>query len=146
MLTTLMAAASAAVPSSAAAGAANCQPDSPRLAECQQLSTCLTIGAGIFISVSAEEAVARTRQCLALDQRYVLVRNSSGRSDAVERTPPLRAAQSTFRVLYCLAVERAGQSDPQICEVRSTSRRRGGRRGGRAPDRGTREPRFTGRV
>lgn len=150
VLAALVAAGSAAVPSPAAAGAANCRQDSAQLAECQTLATCRLVGAGIFNYASAEEAVTFTRRCLGLDRRYRLADLSSGRSDAIERPRRLLNSQSELQALYCLAVRRAGQTDARICRARRSPTGRGsqggggGGGGGGAPDSGTREPSFTG--
>lgn len=141
-LVILMAAGSAAIPSSAAATAAACRSGSANEAECRTLATCYIIGAAVFNYAGDAEAVSWTRRCLALDRRYRLADRSSGRLDARERSKRLRAPQSTFRSLYCLAVRRAGRPEPRVCRVRATSpRRRGGRR---SPDSGTRDPTLTG--
>ena len=143
VLVVLMAACAAAIPSSAAAGA-SCRDSSAHFAQCQTLETCYVVGAAIFNESSAQEAVTWSRDCLATHRRYSLRTVSSGRADAFRRARRLRAYQSTFRSLYCLALRRAGQRDRRICEIRRSGNGRRGGGGGRAPDRGADSPSLTG--
>src|SRR5687768_2601157 len=118
-LVILVAAGAAAVPSTAAATAANCRQDSAQATQCRTLATCGIIGAGIFNHSGAQEALAFTRNCLDTEAVYERTTLSSGRSDAVRRARRLRVVDNEFRSLYCEAVRRAGQRDRRICEIRA---------------------------
>lgn len=134
-----------AVPSPASAQ--SCLPDSAQEI-CQTLNECYLVGTAIFFTASPAEAVTWSRRCLFLDRRYRRHDHSAG-DHAHARTRRKRVVRSEFWPVYCEAERRAGNPDAPLCQIKSRPGPRrdgggGGGGGGGTPDRGTREPRFTG--
>jgi hypothetical protein len=101
---------SVAVPSSAQAE--TCLSGSTQGA-CQQLSECYVVGATLLLTAPAD-AVRFYRNCMSLERGYRLHKHNSG-FHAHRRTRRLRATQSTFWPLYCLAQRRAGHRNDRLC-------------------------------